>query len=958
IQITDNYGCVGSRPYTVAPVCPTITVNPTSLANGTVGIAYSQTVSATGGSAPYTFAVSAGTLPAGLSLNTSTGAITGTPTTSNAAGVSITLRATDAYGCQGVRTVTFKICPVITVNPTSVANGTIGLAYSQTVTASGGATPYTFAVSSGALPTGLSLNTSTGAITGTPTTGGSFTPTITATDANGCPGSRPYTIIVSCPAITVNPILVPAGLVGTAYTSTTLSATGGTAPYTFTVTAGTLPAGLTLTTAGVLSGTPTTANGAGVSVTIQARDAYNCTGTRPYTVKICPVITLPAISTTPTVGTAFSASVVPTGGTSPYVYSVSSGSLPAGLSLNTSTGAISGTPTSSATANFTITATDANSCAASRPYTITPACPTITISPATLPNALISTAYSQTLTAAGGTSPYTWSITSGTLPAGLSLSTAGVISGTPTAANGAGVSITFRAQDTYGCATTRAMTVRVCPAITTSPTSLANGTVGTAYSQTFSASGGATPYTYAVTTGTLPAGLSLNTSTGVISGTPTSSTAQSFTLSATDANTCVATRPYTVTPVCPAITVNPTSLLAPTTGVAYSQTVSATGGTAPYTFAVSSGTLPTGLSLNTSTGVISGTTGSTAATSFVIRATDVYGCQGVRTFNVTPTCPAVTISPATIPNAYVGVAYSQAFTASGGTAAYTFNISAGTLPAGLSLSSTGVLSGTPTTANGAGVSVTVRAVDTNGCATTRPITVRVCPAITVNPASLSNGVIGTAYSQTITSTGGVAPYTYAVTSGTLPAGLTLTTAGVLSGTPTSTTSQTFTISATDANTCVGSRPYTVAPACPTITVNPTSLSNGTIGTAYSQTVSATGGTAPYTFAVSVGTLPAGLTLNGSTGAITGTPTSTTAQTFTIRATDTYGCQGTRPYTVTPVCPAITINPALLPAATVGVAYSQTISATGGTSPYSYALSSGTLPAGLTLSTAGVLSGTP
>jgi len=232
IQITDNYGCVGSRPYTVAPVCPTITVNPTSLANGTVGIAYSQTVSATGGSAPYTFAVSAGTLPAGLSLNTSTGAITGTPTTSNAAGVSITLRATDAYGCQGVRTVTFKICPVITVNPTSVANGTIGLAYSQTVTASGGATPYTFAVSSGALPTGLSLNTSTGAITGTPTTsnGAGVSITIRATDTYGCQGVRTVTFKI-CPVISLTPASLPAATVGTAC-SQTVTASGGATPYT------------------------------------------------------------------------------------------------------------------------------------------------------------------------------------------------------------------------------------------------------------------------------------------------------------------------------------------------------------------------------------------------------------------------------------------------------------------------------------------------------------------------------------------------------------------------------------------------------------------------------------------------------------------------------------------------------------------------------------------------------
>jgi hypothetical protein len=254
---------------------------------------------------------------------------------------------------------------------------------------------------------------------------------------------------MSCPPITVNPASIVPGAVGVAY-SQTFSATGGTAPYQFTVTAGTLPAGLTLSTAGVLSGTPTTGNGAGVSITVQARDANNCLGVRAYTIKICPTITLAAISPTIVVGTAYSSSAAASGGATPYVYALTSGALPVGLSLNTTTGAITGTPTSSAAASFTISATDANACVGSRAYAVSPTCPTITVTPTSMANGYVGIAYSQSFTAAGGTAPYTFALTSGTLPAGLTLSTAGLVSGTPTAAV-APASFNVRATDVNGC---------------------------------------------------------------------------------------------------------------------------------------------------------------------------------------------------------------------------------------------------------------------------------------------------------------------------------------------------------------------------------------------------------------------------------------------------------------------------------------------------------------------------
>jgi hypothetical protein len=146
-------------------------------------------------------------------------------------------------------------------------------------------------------------------------------------------------------------------------------------------------------------------------------------------------------------------------------------------------------------------------------------------------------------------------------------------------------------------------------------------------------------------------------------------------------------------------------------------------------------------------------------------------------------------------------------------------------------------------------------------------------------------------------------------------------------------------------------------------ITTTSLAAATVGTPYSQTLAASGGTAPYTWSISVGALPTGLTLNASTGAITGTPTTVGTANFTVMVTDS----ATTPGTATKAL-SITVNAAgapltitttsPLPAATFGTAYSQTLAASGGTPPFTWATTAGALPAGLLMNAAGVISGTP
>jgi hypothetical protein len=233
-------------------------------------------------------------------------------------------------------------------------------------------------------------------LTGTPTATGWFNVNISTQDEYSCPGSQGFLLQV-CPAITITPSALPFGTVGTAY-SQTLTASGGAGTYAWSTVLGTWPAGLSLSSAGVVSGTPTAANGAGGTVTVRATDADGCTRDQVISLKICPIISLPAITESAVVGTNYSQMVTATGGAEPYAYELIAGELPSGLGLDADTGEISGTPANATSRTFTVRATDANGCTGQRVYSIFPNCATLTLG-ATAPSvATVGEPYSHTFT--------------------------------------------------------------------------------------------------------------------------------------------------------------------------------------------------------------------------------------------------------------------------------------------------------------------------------------------------------------------------------------------------------------------------------------------------------------------------------------------------------------------------------------------------------------------------------
>lgn len=513
---------------------------------------------------------------------------------------------------------------------------------------------------------------------------------------------------------------LPAGAVGAAYTATVTTADGRAG--TWSIGSGALPPGLTIAPAtGVISGTPTAAGTSQVGVYFRDNDGR--VAARIYNLVINsdgPVITTTTLAGA-SVGVAYTATLT-TADNRAGAWSVTAGALPAGLTLAPATGVISGTPTTAGTGNFTVTFTDTANKTATKALSIVVSGADQLIVTSSLPNGVKGTAYTATLQSKDNRAG-TWSITAGTLPAGLTLAPAtGVISGTPTTAGKADFTVRF--QDNASNASTRALSITIVepganPVIAT--TALPNGAAGVPYAtQLHTADGRAG--TWSITAGTLPPGLTLTASTGVISGTPTAAAIRDFTVKFQDGAGLSATKDLSIIIEASAPTIVTTTLPAAVKGVAYSTQVKIQD-TRPGVWDLASGTLPAGLTLGAATGIISGTPTATGTSAFVIRFRDTLNIADTQALSIVVTATPPVISTATLPKGATGTAYTATLMTADNRPG-TWSISAGTLPVGLTLApATGVISGTPTVR--ATSNFTVKFKDADNLEVTKPLSIQV-----------------------------------------------------------------------------------------------------------------------------------------------------------------------------------------------------------------------------------------
>ena len=846
------------------PPAPTLKIASSVAPDGVQGQPYSLQMSATGGTGAVTWSIIT-TDAAWANIDSGTGMINGTPTSSGQ--FFATVRARDAGSHSVDATVFIWISGVMAVSGTpDPANR--GTQYEWMTQLSGGKQPFTASIVSGALPPGIntSLNAAWLKFAGTASEAGTYAFTVRIKDSASTPQTldQQFTITVNSILKITSESLKP-GVVGRAY-SDSVRYVNGTPPLHWEST--NQGGGLTINPdTGTVTGTPQQTN---IAMYVRVTDsaASQQSDERFVWVNSFDVLKLstPVTAITGHIGTNLHAYLYPDGGMPPVTASVASGSLPVGLAFDGYS--LDGVPTQAGTWNFGLHYADA----ATPPQTydqpvvvtILPPLPVILNSPET---PLVGEPYSFQMLAAKGTPPYKWSVKSGTIPGGLSLSQNGLLGGTALA--GGRYYFTLEVADSASPAQSAQKYIDI--SLLAKPLGR-NDSIATATNALYSFPGSLSPFEDPVGTAS-----------------PDNDYYKYYATAGSQVSVFVVRNSSSLT--------DPVLELLDSNGLRFN-TCQDPGDDSPTAPIVADSTptafddgclnddIDLGVDLNSRlTFKVPGPAGGVVP--FYAHVLDNQGNARPDMgyfFQVTGALDAIRVYSDSNLTFLKGRAASIQLGSSGGTGTKTWSLASGTLPPGLSLSSSGILSGTPTSTGNWVFTASLTDSSTPPMTATGVFGVRVVDPVKITMTSFPNGQTGVPYSAQLTWTGGMAPFQLVALG--LDEGITFNTStGAFSGNPKAAGTYNILLSVSDNNGPQDTKTLSLTIAQGPLYVATTSLPNATKSAIYSAFVIGSGGRQPYTWQVMSGALPPGMSLNVSTGEIRGIPTSTGVYSFTVKVTD-------------------------------------------------------------------------
>ncbi len=843
---------------------------------------------------------------------------------------------------------------------TILPHGQVGSFYRSDYQATGGSLPYTYSVAGGSLPSGLSIDSSTGNIFGIPASAGNFTFLLQARDATGATAQGQMSLAIeSASPVTITNASLPDALVNVLY-SHQLNAAGGTPPYRFAFGAGSLPPGLSLSSSGVINGVAQI--GVRRLFNVIATDQQGRIAIRSYELNSKSTglsfitTTLPAAQ----VGVPFSFDIQ-VAGAGPFVFQLAGSPLPSAIALSPQ-GRLSGTPLSAGIFSFGISVTDSQGISGQATFSLTvSAAPgqspnNVTILTFTVPNARFDTPYSFYLRATASSGLTTFTLIDGRLPRGISLASDGLLSGR---SEEVGIfQFTFQVRDQVnplGRTSAAIVLTSLSANLGFGNSALPKGQIGRPYVAPLQVANSLPPWIFDLGDGRLPQGLSLSAQ-GLISGIPRESGEFPLYLRVTDAARTTVTQFFLLTIDPAGLGISTNSLPQGRSGADYRANIVAIGGAPPYVYSIVEGRLPAGLEMN-SNGIITGRPDGVGSYNFTVQVRDSQGAQSRVALLLFINGDMLSIQPDSIVDGQKNQPFSLLLRGAGGSGPYGFRLATGSLPPGTTISSTGLLSGTPTQSGDFSFQIQLSDQNGNSAPIQRNWRIRF-GSPEIRSGSLPDGVVDSMYSGLIRADADLGTTLgFSVVGGALPPGILLEGNGRLTGIPQRVGAFDFTVEVRDGqgrSNRLGFRIQVVAVGGP-LSVASLAPRSAVLFQNYEQRIVGSGGALSYEWRVRSGSLPPGLSLDSSRGLLRGAPLAEGQYSFTLNLRDSQGGSLDLPsYN-------LTVSEALrLERGRVGQLYSVQMTFNGRI-PVSLELdpmSIGGLPPGITLAAGGVLRGTP